>query len=587
MSRRLVLVLLVVSTLTAAFAAAAQGAARFYTAGYGSENVGGFELGADGSLAALPGSPFPVGTVGGAGVLGLAFAPEGSRATLGFLITGGTQGYAVAANGSFQVTGALAPSASVTNTAITPDGRFAFAATREFMAVPREGIRRFALNADGSLTPLLPNAALPDDVYGIAISPDGRFLFAQQANQIARFAIGGDGSLTPLGMTPAPSAGLLATSADGRFLFVLGTSEKTTVESFAIGADGGLAKADSVEVGNTSARNFSVAPDDRHLYVPDKNGDAIRGVAIAPDGSLTAMPGGLPVVDAESAAVSPDGRHLVYYGGDSTTNLVEVAAIAADGSLSPLPSQAPWKTGEAQPLLFQPQPAPVAAFTATAAAPGAPASFNAGASQRAARFDWDFGDGTRLDNGGPNPTHVYAAAGVYPVTLSVSDAAGCSAAQIYDGRSTACPGGSATTATAGVDTLPALGKPKAKPKKFRAKPRGKAKGKFGTTFSYSASEPAGVSFTIERKKPGRLFGGKCKPQTQKNKQGHKKCPLFKRLGPLNQKAKAGANKLKWNGRLKGKPLAPGSYRATALATDGAGGRSAPQTVGFRVLPPTK
>src|SRR5690242_14835774 len=189
--------------------------------------MGAIELGDDGSLTPIPGSPFNAGTTGIGGLVGLAFAPEGGRATTGFLVSGGVQGYSVPANGIFQYAGEVDPSASVPITAISPDGRFAFAGTREFKAVPREGVRRFILGADGSLNPLEPPVLLPDDVYGLAITPDSRYLFARQGNSIARFALGGDGSLTPLGDTPAPGAFLLSTSSDGRFLFVLGGGDTT------------------------------------------------------------------------------------------------------------------------------------------------------------------------------------------------------------------------------------------------------------------------------------------------------------------------------------------------------------------------
>ncbi|HVD40636.1 MAG TPA: hypothetical protein VNC16_06495 [Solirubrobacterales bacterium] len=107
------------------------------------------------------------------------------------------------------------------------------------------------------------------------------------------------------------------------------------------------------------------------------------------------------------------------------------------------------------------------------------------------------------------------------------------------------------------------------PKRFAPKVKGAKKGKLklGTRFRYTVNEAARVRFTIERKlkKKGRPV-------------------RFKRVGFLTQKAKAGANKRKWNGKLKGKPLPPGSYRATVVATDAAGGQSPAKKVGFRVLP---
>jgi hypothetical protein len=84
----------------------------------------------------------------------------------------------------------------------------------------------------------------------------------------------------------------------------------------------------------------------------------------------------------------------------------------------------------------------------------------------------------------------------------------------------------------------------------------------GTTFRYEVSEAATVRFKIERKEGVR----------------------FEKLGGRFQVAKqAGSYKLEWNGKLHGKPLAPGKYRAVVVATDEEGRRSAPKTEGFRVL----
>jgi PKD repeat protein len=41
-------------------------------------------------------------------------------------------------------------------------------------------------------------------------------------------------------------------------------------------------------------------------------------------------------------------------------------------------------------------------------------------------YNWNFGDGTTLEDGGPTPTHTYATAGTYNVTLTVVDNDGLS-----------------------------------------------------------------------------------------------------------------------------------------------------------------
>src|SRR3954469_4273474 len=197
------------------------GPSRFYTPDYGSstpEMIGGFDLGADGSLAPIPGSPFPGGESTG-GLWGLAFTPDGSAAVSAFYFTGGMQGYSVPPGGVFGFTNFI-PAVSTTGEAVTPDGRFAYAGTREFGGSPAEGILRLAIGDGGSLTKLSPNAGGSEEFGDLAITPDGRYLFAAQAGQVQRFSIGAGGSLTSLGSTPAPSALFMAISPDGRFLFL-------------------------------------------------------------------------------------------------------------------------------------------------------------------------------------------------------------------------------------------------------------------------------------------------------------------------------------------------------------------------------
>ena len=48
---------------------------------------------------------------------------------------------------------------------------------------------------------------------------------------------------------------------------------------------------------------------------------------------------------------------------------------------------------------------------------------------------------------------------------------------------------------------------------------------------------------------------------------------------------AGRNRVRFTGRVRGGALRPGRYRASFTATDGAGGRTAPQVVKFRIVRP--
>jgi hypothetical protein len=115
---------------------------------------------------------------------------------------------------------------------------------------------------------------------------------------------------------------------------------------------------------------------------------------------------------------------------------------------------------------------------------------------------------------------------------------------------------------------PSLTKLALKPSKFvtTGKPaKGHAK---GTTISFTLSTAASVKLEVLGKK------------TVKGKK-----PRTVTLGSLaSTPGRSGANSVKFNGKVKGKPLEPGKYTLRATAT-GAGGSSVPVKTGFEVLIP--
>lgn len=588
--------LLTLVALLVCFTGAAS-ATRLYTPDYYSDPqaVGGFGVNTDGSLAPLPGSPFGIASgpaFKASGIGGLAFAPDGRRAAVSYYFDGGAQGLSVAPDGTISPAQEPVEGAKQNAIAISPDGNFAYAVGVE-SGGSNEGVLGYSVGSDGALTPLPGSPYGSGTYWDAAISPDGRFFFATNSLGVQAFALAADGSVTPLGFTAVANAFYLQTAPDSPLLYVVSThGTGTGVTPFAIGSDGSLSQRGEIaETGDVSLDYVGISPDNKHVYMPDSNLDGIVTADVAADGSLT-VAGTLPVQNPEATAVSPDGRFLYWWQGGGSENHIGVAAIGPDGGLTMLPFEAEWDTGEPERLLFQPQPTPVARFSATAGVAGAATTFNAGASERAVRYAWDFGDGTTLADGGPAPSHVYSSPGTYQVTLAVSDAQGCSQRQVYTGQSTVCPGGNAARTVGSVTVSapaaktsktsktskktkkakkaakankpPVLGRIRVVPSAFAPKVRGVEPGKveLGTTFRYKVSEAATVRFKIERRKGKR----------------------FKKLGSRPQKAKAGANKLRWNGKLKGKPLSPGRYRATVVATDREGRRSAPKTVGFRILP---
>jgi hypothetical protein len=174
---------------------------------------------------------------------------------------------------------------------------------------------------------------------------------------------------------------------------------------------------------------------------------------------------------------------------------------------------------------------------------------------------WAFGDGGA--GAGASTVHAYGAPGAHSVTVSSTDALGNSSEATGSTTISAVPG-------AGSPDLTEL---KLSSKKFRAAGGATAgasakKPPVGAKVSYRLSEAAQVKFTVRPKK------GKARKSAAKG---------ATRKGSLTKSGKSGTNSFKFNGKLKGRPLAPGKYTLEAVATDADGNRSKPRTVAFTVV----
>ncbi len=541
-------------------AAGAQGA-QLFTNNYGDRTVAAFSIGGDGVLSPLAGSPFATPTY----PRGIALAPDGAKLVSTYLYEEGVGSFSVAPDGTISATGPPTPVPLEGTPAISPDGRFAF------VVDAGGGVNTFAI-ADGPPAKVSgPTGASTPEMA--TLTPDGRFLFLPNgdADTIERFAVGDDGGLSALPATPAVSkdAYVMRVTPDGRLALLLSDSNSDPTDelrTFAIGADGSLTDtgATLTTLGGTTGLP-AISPDGRYAYFANYNEHSVSAVAIDPSGALSEV--GAPIatgpIAPQSLGISADGRFL--YVQPATEGVLQAFSIAADGTLTKVGS--PTSTdgeGDTSTPLARPS-APVASFTAKPGGPRTKSSFDAsGSSDTGAAivsYRWDFGDGTTLTTDSPKTGHTFAAPGVYDVRLSIYDDNGCHGF-IFTGQSAYCGGSDASFS---LDTPPAIYRLAAKPKRFR----------------YRLSERAKVRFTIQRKLPGRKVGKRCKRRTKANA-GKRKCSIFRSVGRLKAKGKAGRNVRRFSGRLKGKPLKPGPYRLTAIATDSAGGRSTPKRSGFVV-----
>ena len=103
----------------------------------------------------------------------------------------------------------------------------------------------------------------------------------------------------------------------------------------------------------------------------------------------------------------------------------------------------------------------------------------------------------------------------------------------------------------------------------------------GTVFSFRLDQRANITVTVYAKLAGRRSGGSCKPAGRRLA-GRPRCTRTVAVATFARSGHAGANKVAFTARIRGKALKPGSYEASFTATDLAGS-SNPASLGFTIV----
>lgn len=353
-----------------------------------------------------------------------------------------------------------------------PDARtiaFAPGADRYWLAAYEDGLLTGATAPFSNEATAVGTTAPATDVEAVAVSPDGSRVYVTRANSLL---VVDAATRTVMDTETVVSAGGLAVAPDGGRVYVKGAGANT-VYIYDVASQS--LSADTITVGGGDS-DMAVTPDGRRLVTSD-NGSATPGtVSVVDLASGVVTP--IAVSDfPRDLAVSADGRFAyVLDGNNPRVKVIDVAstapavvdtiawttandgnaiAVTPDGSrafvtdrladrLQVLDLDAGAASGtvplgqRGSDVAMLPNQGPRAAFTAASAGPGAPTTFSAAGAVdpdgMITRYDWDFGDGTTLPDGGPAPAHTYAAAGTYTVALKVTDDLGISDQRAYTGQ---------------------------------------------------------------------------------------------------------------------------------------------------------
>lgn len=363
----------------------------------------------------------------------------------------------------------IATNANPRDVAITPNGATAYVTSiGDNNVVPVNT----ATNAAGAAIPVT-------NATEAAVSPDGTELYVTNSAQNGLVVINTTSNTVATTIPLGVAATSVAVTPDGTKAYVSIPSTDSVKPVNLVADTAGTA----ITVGDNPL-GMAITPDGSKLYVVNKGTpDSVSVIDVATDTAGTPITTGL-VADPVSIAITPDGSRA-YVNNDigagnggvsvinTTTNAVIGSAIPINNfgkeiAITPDGTQAfvtnsgtpngvtkintltnavvgsPLATGVPTGIAIVPNQSPTAALSAGPQPAGSATTFNGSASSdpegTVARFDWNFGDGDTLPNGGATPSHTYDEAGTYNVTLTVTDNEGCSMNRIYTGTATLCNG---------------------------------------------------------------------------------------------------------------------------------------------------
>jgi DNA-binding beta-propeller fold protein YncE len=521
--------------------------------------------------------------------------------TAGCISDGGSAGACVAGR-------AIGGAVSVT---ISPDGNNAYVASNF-----DDAVAIFDRAADGTLTQKGAQAGCwtkdgtggdcndgrgLDGAFSVTVSPGGNSVYVTGGNSdaVAVFDRAANGALTQK-------------AGDAACISEDGTDDENGTPVVDACVDGEALDG---------ARSVTVSPNGQSAYVASQNSNAVVVFDRAADGTLTQKAGAAgcisdtgasPCTDGRSlegvdwVTLSPDGNSL--YAASQTDYAVAVFDRAGDGTLTQKPGTAgcisEFDTGNgcvdgtglinAFEVIVSPDSKSVyvaselsdavalfdraadGTLTQKAGTAGCISEDGTNGSESAIVCV----DGTALDGAegvtvSPDNKSVYVASASDGDAVTVFD-------RVSDGSGPQPP--QPNPPLPPDTTKPLLSALSFSPARFRAAGSGPSiSARVGTKVSYSLSEPAAVSFKVERALPGRRAGKRCVKPRRSNRRAKRCTRYVTQRGGFAHQGAAGKNSFTFRGRLRGRKLAPGKYRLRAVAADSAANKSLAERSSFRIV----
>ena len=106
---------------------------------------------------------------------------------------------------------------------------------------------------------------------------------------------------------------------------------------------------------------------------------------------------------------------------------------------------------------------------------------------------------------------------------------------------------------------------------------------FGTLITYTDSQAATTTLTVQRRVRGALHRGRC-TAVRAGSHGGRRCWRYVNVGTVTHRDRVGQNRVGFTGSVRGRALSAGHYRMTAVPVSARGLRGRPHTHAFTVVP---
>ena len=369
----------------------------------------------------------------------LTMTPDGTS----LYITAGAPGHGVVLQYDVAANGAATPKAIPSVRAGKKPTAIAIDPAGETLYVGDQGtdnLLQFHIGQGGALEPL-EMRTLAGPPIGLTVAPDGERAYLTVAGFVKWMDVGEDGGLDETTLVGHQTGAFLTDvvlTPDGKRLYA--SSVAHGILGFEVAADGSITALDPAATATgAKVTSLAISADGNSLYAAGAagppGGNRLLQYTIEDDGALTAKdPASQPLgAGPHDLAITPDGRSLYVAAGDLALFDLDLSGVATPKTPAAV------DLVEANGVVVSPNQAPVASFEAVGAPAGSAVVFNAaGASDpdgSITRYDWDFGDGNTLQNGGPQVAHVFAQPGSYEVRLVVTDNEGASTLTTFTGTS--------------------------------------------------------------------------------------------------------------------------------------------------------